>query len=25
MLDAGKIGLEGGMYDLASGQVHLWP
>jgi carbonic anhydrase len=25
MLDAGQIGLEGGMYDLASGQVHLWP
>jgi carbonic anhydrase len=25
MLDGGKIGLEGGMYDLASGQVHLWP
>jgi carbonic anhydrase len=25
MLDAGKIGLEGGMYDVASGQVRLWP
>jgi carbonic anhydrase len=25
MLDEGKIGLEGGMYDLATGKVHLWP
>src|SRR5262249_37517870 len=25
MLDAGNIGLEGGMYDLATGKVHLWP
>jgi carbonic anhydrase len=25
MLDEGKIGLEGGMYDLGTGKVHLWP
>jgi len=25
MFDAGTIGLEGGMYDLATGIVHLWP
>src|SRR5215472_6044599 len=25
MLDERKIGLEGGMYDLATGKVHLWP
>lgn len=25
MLDAGTIGLEGGMYDLATGKVNLWP
>jgi carbonic anhydrase len=25
MLDAGTIALEGGMYDLATGEVHLWP
>jgi carbonic anhydrase len=25
MIDEGKIGLEGGMYDLATGKVHLWP
>ena len=25
MLDAGTIALEGGMYNLANGEVHLWP
>ena len=25
MLDAGTIALEGGMYNLATGEVHLWP
>ena len=25
MLDEGKIALEGGMYDLATGKVNLWP
>ena len=25
MLEAGSIGLEGGMYNLATGQVQLWP
>ena len=25
MLDAGKIGLVGGMYDLATGEVHFFP
>jgi carbonic anhydrase len=25
MLDQGKIGLVGGMYDLETGEVHFFP